>query len=185
MQLSHLKVCSTHKTLTRRSKNHRHLLTQLSNCWRKDYLLNLRAFRGAQLKGQRPVINVGDVVILKDDNAKRVFWRLGRIVELLKGSDGRARAALVNVANENGPPKVLKRSIVHLVPIEVADPEVADPEAEESTTATDLLESSPTVLDATETEIEQVDAAASTDSTRPRRQAAVLGEAVRRTWTGH
>ena len=101
--------------------------------------------------------------------------------ELLKGSDGRARAALVNVANENGPPKVLKRSIVHLVPIEVADPEAE----EESTTATDLLESSPTVLDATETEIEQVDVAASTDSTRPRRQAAVLGEAVRRTWTGH
>ena len=172
-------MCSTHKTLTRRSKNHRHLLTQLINYWRKDYLLNLRPFRGAQLKGQRPVINVGDVVILKDDNAKRVFWRLGRIVELLEGSDGRARAALVNMANENGPPRVLKRIIVHLVPIEVADPEVVDPEAEEeSTTATDLLESSPTVLDATETEIEQVDATASTDSTRPRRQAAVLGEAV-------
>ena len=30
---SHFEVVSTNKTLTRRSKNHRHLLTHLTNCW--------------------------------------------------------------------------------------------------------------------------------------------------------
>lgn len=181
---SHLEVCSTHKTLTRRARNQRHLLTQLINCWRKDYLLNLREFRGSKLKNQQCAVNVGDVVILKDDNVKRVFWKLGRIIELLKSSDGNVRAALVDVANENGPPKVLKRSIVHLIPIEVTDVE------REATTATDFMKSSTAAPEAAIEEVrtEQVDTAALTDAPstgRPRRQAAVLGEAVRRTWTGY
>jgi len=45
---SHLEVYSTHKTLTKRSRNQQHLLTQLINCWRKYYLLNLREFRGSK-----------------------------------------------------------------------------------------------------------------------------------------
>ena len=48
------------------------------------------------------------MAILKDDSVKRIFWKLGKVVELLRGSDGVARATLVNVANGNGPPKVLK-----------------------------------------------------------------------------
>ena len=34
------------------------------------------------------------------------------------------RAALINVSDESGPPKVLKRSIRHLILIEVNDEEV-------------------------------------------------------------
>jgi len=179
---SHLEVCSTHKTLTKRSRNQRHLLMQLINCWRKDYLLNLREFRGSKVKNQQPVVNVGDVVILKDDSVKRVFWKLGRIIELLRSSDGKARAALVNVANESGIPKVLRRSIVQLIPIEAANTE------KETATTTDSSRISPEAS-GTEavTEPADHDAAALTDShsSRPRRQAAILGEAVRRTWTGY
>ena len=40
---------------------------------------------------------------------------------MLHASDGVGRAALVNVANGNGPPKVLKRSVKHLIPIEAND----------------------------------------------------------------
>ena len=46
---------------------------------------------------------------------------MARVVELLKGTDGVARAALINVSNGNDPPKVLKQSIRHLIPIEVTD----------------------------------------------------------------
>ena len=46
---------------------------------------------------------------------------MARVVELLKGTDEVARAALINVSNGNGPPKVMKRSIRHLIPIEVTD----------------------------------------------------------------
>ena len=48
------------------------------------------------------------MVILKDDSVKGIFWKLAKAIELLCGSDGVARAAMVNVANRNGSPKVLK-----------------------------------------------------------------------------
>ena len=100
----------------------------------------------------------------------------GRVIELLTSSDGLMRAALVNVSNENGPPKVLKCSIVHLVPIEVADIE------EQADTMADSPES-PHDMESETLSRSDVTTGTTTDlhSSRPRRQAAVLGEAVRRT----
>ena len=63
------------------------------------------------MKNPVSCVKVGDVVILKDENVKRVFWKLAKVVELLKGKDGQARAALINVATANGPPKILRRGI--------------------------------------------------------------------------
>ena len=54
---------------------------------------------------------------------KRVFWKLAKVAELLKGNDDTARAALINVTTDNGPPKILKRSIKQLIPIEVTSSE--------------------------------------------------------------
>jgi len=31
-----------------------------------------------------------------------IFWKLGWVIELLRSSDGKARATLVNVANDRG-----------------------------------------------------------------------------------
>ena len=124
------------------------------------------------MRNHQPVVNVGDVVILKDDSMKRVFWKLGQIIELLNGSDGKARAALVN---ESGIPKVLRCSIVQLIPIEAADTE------KETATTTDSSRISPgTSGTEAVTEPADHDATALTDShsSRPRRQAAMLGEAV-------
>ena len=64
-------------------------------------------------------MKIGYVVILKDENVKRVFWKLAKVVERLKGKDDKARAALINVATGNGPPKILGRSIKQLIPIKV------------------------------------------------------------------
>ena len=117
----HFEVVSPNKSLTKRAKNQRHLLTQLSNCWHKDYLLSLREHRAVKMKSQRPSVRIGDVKIVKDDDIKRIFWRMARVVELMKGITGVARAALINVSNENGPHKVLRQSIRHLIPIETTD----------------------------------------------------------------
>ena len=70
---SHFEMVSTNKTLTRKAKHHRNILTQLTNRWQKEYLSSLLKFRGAKLKGSGPSVKVGDVVILKDDNIKRIF----------------------------------------------------------------------------------------------------------------
>ena len=61
---------------------------------------------------------VGDVVILKDDTTKRMFWKLV-IIELLTGKDGQVRAAIVKVANHKGEQSRLRCSLKHLIPLEV------------------------------------------------------------------
>ena len=130
---SHFEIVSTNKTLTRRARHHKNLLTQLTNRWRKEYLSSLLEFRGAKLKGSGSPVKVGDVVILKNHNIKRIFWKLAKVIELLSGSDGVARAALINVSDESGPPKVLKRSIRYLIPIEVNDEDVGHGEQSSAT----------------------------------------------------
>ena len=70
---SHFEVVSTNKSLTKRAKNQRHLLTQLTNCWRKDSLLSLREYRAVKGNSQGPSVRIGDIVIVKDDNTKRIF----------------------------------------------------------------------------------------------------------------
>ena len=87
-----------------------------------------------------------------------------------------ARAALINVSNGNGPPKVLKRSIRHLIPIEVTDTD------EEVINTVNTPRDSPGIT--TDGDV-TTDSSVNVHPTRPRRRATVTGEAVRRTWTGH
>ncbi|XP_063631833.1 uncharacterized protein LOC134803058 [Cydia splendana] len=64
---------------------------------------------------------VGDVVQVKSDLKNRNLWKVGKIHELIKGSDGECRVARVKVDDST-----LTRSIGHLYPLEVDDetPEV-------------------------------------------------------------
>ena len=68
-----------------------------------------------------PTIAVRDVVIVKDDNVKRCFWKLAVVEQLIEGKDGHVRAAVIKVGESNSSRKgvTLKRSIKHLYPIEV------------------------------------------------------------------
>ena len=107
---------------------------------------------------------------------RREFWKLAKVVKLLRGKDNIARAALINVAVDNGPPKILKRSIKQLIPIKVTNSE-----GRESDTLSDLSED-PTgnVGDESVNIADQ-----STHPIRPRRTAVALGKAARRNWTGN
>ena len=144
----------------------------------EEYLLSLREYRGAQLKDQGCSINIGDVVIIKDESVARNFWKLAKVIELLKGSDGVARAALVNVATKNGPPKILQRSIKHLIPIEVSKRNREEPVASE-------LSNNKLGTTREHPDNEEVnDLSDYPVSSRPGREAAIAGEKVRRTRTG-
>jgi len=117
---NHFEVTSTFQSLTKRWKLKQRLLGQFVKQWRRDYLLNLRECHNLNCKKiSRSPILIGDVVILRDDLTKRVFWKLATIEELLRGKDGIARAAVVKVVNENGSFTLLRRSIQHLIPLEV------------------------------------------------------------------
>ena len=114
---SHFEIVSTHESLTRRSRHQKRLLNQFTETWRKDYLVSLRETHAASLRrNEDPGIAVGDVVLLQNDSTKRVLWKLAIVKELLPGSDNRIRAAVVQVA---GSKTLLKRSIKHLIAIEV------------------------------------------------------------------
>ena len=116
----HFEVVSTNASLTRRAKHHRHLLRQFTVQWRKTYLLNLRENHAAKSRSRcGPEVAVGDVVILKGDSTNRMFWKLAKVEELLPGRDGLVRAAIVKVANSDQKPRLMRRSVKHLFPIEV------------------------------------------------------------------
>ena len=57
-----------------------------------------------------------DQVLLHNDLTERVLWKLAIVKTLLPGNDNRIRAAVVRVACSRA---FLKRSIKHLIPIEV------------------------------------------------------------------
>ena len=77
--------------------------------------------RAKQRLTKGPEVAVGDVVVLKNDvdTTKRLFWRLGIVKELLTGIDGNVRAAIVTTTDSGDKRKQLRRSIQHLIPIEV------------------------------------------------------------------
>ena len=85
-----------------------------------EYLLGLRdnhRFSTAS-GGTRSLMNIGDVVLIQDENQPRTLWKLGRIEELLTGSDGRVRGARLRVRAGNKHTS-LKRPMQLLYPVEV------------------------------------------------------------------
>ena len=73
----HYEVVSTNAALMRRSRNHKHVLNQIINSWRRDYLLSLHEVQSSKLSGSGSAVQV-DVVILQDEHVKRAFWNLRR-----------------------------------------------------------------------------------------------------------
>ena len=73
--------------------------------WRNEYLLSLRE------KSNTPKIN--DAVLIKE-NLPWGNWRVGRVIEVIKGKDQQIRSAKVMVA----PKKYLNRAVNMLYPIE-------------------------------------------------------------------
>ena len=151
---AHYELISTNQSLARKSRRHKHVFQQLTNQWRREYLIELKERSHVESKGiNKRRISIGDLVLLKNDSTSRAFWKLGKVEELIPGRDGNVRAAVVKAVSDTGRPSLLRRVVQHLVPIEVK----VQPRA----TATN--------------ETQPVD-----QNTRPRRVAAATGEALRR-----
>ena len=76
--------------------------SQFTKRWQKEYLLNLLAAYRPRNGSKKPPINTGDIVIVRNDLTKRCFWKLCKVVELLKGRDGSVRATRVQAASADG-----------------------------------------------------------------------------------
>ena len=97
-------------------------LNRFWKVWKDDYLLTLR--ERTQNKLKTPMIRtsspakVGHIVVVKD-NLPRGCWKLGRIVELIKGSDQQVRSAKVLLSSK----KVIGRPLNLLYPVECSEEE--------------------------------------------------------------
>ena len=103
--------------LTRRA---RYLNSTIDKFWermRKEYLVELRTAHKQKGEGSSaPRVSVGNVV---SDNQPRGMWDLGLVEELLIGSDGEARGAVLRVAGPGRRAKHLRRPVQRLYPIEI------------------------------------------------------------------
>ena len=105
-------------------KRARHQESYFSNSpalnWQKEYLLILREnaiFKSRESNSAN--ISVGDIVIVKSDSTKIIFWKLAKAEELFPRNDGQIRSARVKVANSERNHIRILGVIQHLIPLEV------------------------------------------------------------------
>ena len=138
------------------------MLDQFTRRSKTHYCLSLRENRAVDRTESKP-IKVDDVVLLKDDNTPRIFWKLAVVQELIKGKDEHVKNARVKILNNSGKPFLLMRSISHLIPLQVHS----------------TLNS--TSCNKKQSDVSDVEKRATDNSGgRPRRTAATIGELLRR-----
>ena len=146
----------------KRAKHQRKVPDQFTRRWKTDYLLSLRKNRAVDHTESEP-IKIDDIVLLKDDNTPRIFWKFTVVQELIKGKDGHVRNTKVKVLNNSGKPVLLTRSISHLIPLEVHS----------TLNSTSCKKKQSVISDVEKRETDNF-------GDRPRRTAATIGELLRR-----
>ena len=174
--------------------------------------MNLRENHSLSVKkGGRDSVKVGDVVVLKNDTTKRMFWRVAIVSELLLGTDNKIRAAVVKVMDPRGGHNMLRRSIKHLYPIEVSQEEgLQSCQDDASSVSRSRQDGVSSVSQSRQNDVSSVspscqddvssipladgvsspqshndqnsDVVSDTSAERPRRRAAIIGEQIRRNY---
>jgi len=99
------------------------LMDEFRMRFRKEYLSQL-VQRGKSDKARK--FTVGEVVLVGDDNKKRIQWPMARILKLIPVKDGNIRVAQVQTANG-----ILTRPLQRLFPMEVLSAEESEDEAKQ------------------------------------------------------
>ena len=97
-----------------------HLRKLLKDCWarfRSGYLNELRQmniYRRRKLNVRE--LTVGDVVLIKDDQlTPRTQWRIGKVLQHVKGRDGQVRGAKLKVLSKEGNQSSIYRQISAII----------------------------------------------------------------------
>ena len=96
-------------SLTNQLKRRQQIMDNLKKRFRKEYLSQLILKRSVKENRQ---INAGNVVLIGDDNYKRIDWPLIRVEELIKGRDKTNRVAVLKTKDGK-----LKRPIQRIYPL--------------------------------------------------------------------
>lgn len=95
------------KSITTRWKLMQQLIYQFWKRWSTDYLNQLQ--QRPKWRQQRANIQVGDVVLLKNEMLPPTMWAIGRIIEAYPGKDGLVRVVKIQTSTN-----VLQRPISKL-----------------------------------------------------------------------
>ncbi|XP_045541455.1 uncharacterized protein LOC123722945 [Papilio machaon] len=82
--------------------------------WQREYLSEMQ--QRTKWKSSTSKLDIGDMVLLADDNAPPLSWKLGRVLRLITGSDGIARVA--DITTNKG---CVRRSLVRLCKLPTAE----------------------------------------------------------------
>eukprot|EP00795_Rhopilema_esculentum_P008160 gene8160-14089_t len=119
------------KTTQRRARVVSMLIHHYWKRWKGEYLLNLREYHH-MTSGRTSLlpVNVGDIVTIHDEQIRnRMFWKLGRVEKLLRGSGNEVRRVSLRLANGS----VIEQPLQKVYPIEVTAEELeSKPHAEEN-----------------------------------------------------
>lgn len=89
----------------------------MNNFWNKrskEYLLMLRSTHYVKPAGIAREFKVNDIVLINDDKLPRHFWKLGRVVAVFPGRDGKVRSCQVKTNTF-----VIKRPVQLLYNLEI------------------------------------------------------------------
>ena len=93
-------------------------LSHFWNRWRREYLTDLREYH--KMQGRKSVsIEIGDLVLVQEDNIRRGQWKMAVVEKLIKGKDGEIRGAVVRKAGK-GKPQSFVRPLQKLYPLEIS-----------------------------------------------------------------
>lgn len=115
INLQEIVIAGSNRTSLIKRKRYQDLLVkQLWTKWKSQYLLDLRT--AYELKNPNPQQNlkVDDVVLIEGDKKCKLLWKLGRIMQVFPGRDGKVRACLIKTSDGT-----LKRPIQLLYPLEL------------------------------------------------------------------
>ena len=118
-------IINTNEALTKKVRYHRNLLRGFTNRWQTEYLQSLQEV-SSKPGSKSSNIEIGEVVVIKDENSPLQMWKLGHIAELIKSDDGLIRPSIVRTNTKEGKVTLLKRAVKHLVPLEIRTVETSD-----------------------------------------------------------
>ena len=172
-------VVSTYESLSARAKYHHRLLSQFTKQWKNEYLLGLMESYKSNADGKKPVVSVGDIVILKDVQTKRSVWNFCKIIQLISGTDGNIRAAKIQFVADKSE-RIFTRPLKLLVPLKVSPVSQQAAAAPVANAAHKQHVASQASAHAATPAASQEALSSAPATDRPKRNAAVIGELRRK-----
>ena len=112
------------KNLIKSLDDREKMVNHFKDLWYEEYLLSLRSlYRNLYENDYENKIKVNDIVLIKNPAKGRHHWRLGRVVELIFGSDNKVRSAKLlkgDAKYRENERKLELHSLSHLYPLELS-----------------------------------------------------------------